>query len=97
MKYRQLILHKGIPDDTGLIPLTVSFYSDNIEREDIETTPNTLGFYYFPEGSMTDQEAFDKLRNTIIIRSKQEIINFENTITYCKNMKIDNSHKSCTQ
>ena len=93
MKYRQLILHRGIPDDTGLIPLTVSFYSDNIEREDVETQPLTLGCYYFPEGSMTDQEAFDKLRNTIIIRSKQEIINFENSIIYYQNMKFDNSHK----
>jgi len=92
MKYRSVILNRGMPDDDGLIPLSISFYSDNVEREDKETQPLALGCYYFAEGSMTDQEAFDKLRNTIILRSKQEIVNFENTITYYENMKIDNSH-----
>jgi hypothetical protein len=94
MKYRQLTLHRGIPDDTGLVPLTVSFYSDNVDREDKETVPNLLGFYYFAEDSMTDQEAFDKLRIMLILRSKQEILDFENSIIYYENMKIDNSHKS---
>jgi hypothetical protein len=44
---------------------TVSVYLEEGDRVETETCPNNLGFYYYPE-TMSDQEAFDKLKQHLI-------------------------------
>lgn len=38
---------------------------DNLDREDIKTAPNSWGFYHYPE-TMSDEEAFDALKEKMI-------------------------------
>jgi hypothetical protein len=49
------------------------------ERENVETKPNDLGYYIFPE-KMPDQQAFEVLKSSMIERHKEEILKLQKSL-----------------
>jgi hypothetical protein len=59
---------------------------DDQDRESGKTSPNGLGFYYFPR-KMGKRKGFQKLKNYLIKRHKNEIKQLQKSLVELKNLK----------
>lgn len=64
-----------------------NFRTNNGEREETETTPNANGWYHFP-ATMTEKEAFKKLRSCMVRAHKKEIKRIEESLAKLQALKF---------
>ena len=58
---------------------TYCYQIDDVDREDTETTPHPLGFYHYPE-TMSDEEAFNQLKQCMIDAHLKEIESYQTSL-----------------
>lgn len=61
--------------------------SDDLDREETETVPHPLGFYHYPE-TMSDQTAFNMLKNCMILKHYEEILNLRKSLKKLKELEL---------
>jgi len=84
MKYRMLRINPSI--DRSTWELTDS-YIDPMDREDVETTPSSHGFYYSP---ITEPEdvAIEKLIATMVQSHKEEIRKLSESVAKLVDLRL---------
>lgn len=68
MRYKTVTIRRNDINGTW----NVTFEHDKKDRELTETSPHWLGFYHYPE-TMSDKDAFEKLKNYLISRETQAL------------------------